>query len=288
MEDMIGKLNDRLRQQPEDPTGWAMLGRSYAHIGRHEDASRAFAEAVAQLQQRQEQVPASLLLSYAQALAVTSGESYEGKPAALIKEALRQEPDNPNGLWLAGMMNFQNGEYAQALRYWKPLRERVQAGSEDAKVIDSLIAQANANLPDSVIEEQGSEDISGPSPGGADKELITPSGIKVSVALGPALTKSAGAEDTVFVFARAVTGPPMPLAIVRKQVKDLPFTVTLNDSQAMMSDMKLSQFPEVLVGARISRSGIATAQSGDLQGAYQAVATDTGESVSVVIDQLVP
>jgi cytochrome c-type biogenesis protein CcmH len=111
--------------------------------------------------------------------------------------------------------------------------------------------------------------------------------IQVHVALAPALAAKASPDDTVFIFARAVQGPRMPLAIVRKRVADLPADVTLDDSMAMSPAMVLSKFAEVTVGARVSKSGQAMPSSGDLQGAVSPVKTD-GAEVAVTIDQVVP
>ena len=243
---------------------------------------------MSRLQQRQEQPTPSLLLDYAYALAAANGDIYAGRPAVMINEALSKEPDNPKGLWLAGMMNFQSGNHTQAIRNWTLLRERVEDGSEDAKLLDAFIARATENVPENVIAAQNNSGRPEPATVDTDNQATTSAGITVLVALDSRLTGSAGAEDTVFVFARAVEGPPMPLAVVRKQVKDLPFRVTLDDSQAMMPAMTLSRFPKVIIGARISKSGDATTQSGDLQGISDAVATDTDEPVSIVIDQVVP
>ena len=110
----------------------------------------------------------------------------------------------------------------------------------------------------------------------------------MNVSLDPSLTDQAAADDTVFVFARAAQGPKMPLAIVRKQVKDLPVTVTLDDSQAMSPAMVLSNFPEVTVGARVSKSGQAMPQSGDLQGTVTPVASKGDQTVDLTINTTVP
>jgi cytochrome c-type biogenesis protein CcmH len=99
--------------------------------------------------------------------------------------------------------------------------------------------------------------------------------LKVTVSLSPALAKQAAPDDVVFIFARAVSGPRMPLAIVRKQVKDLPATVVLDDSQGMSPQMSLSSVPEVIVVARVSKSGMATAQAGDLEGVSEPVKRGT-------------
>lgn len=288
MEEMITRLRDRLEQHPEDPAGWVMLGRSYTRIGRYQDAGLAFAEAMSRLQQRQEQPTPSLLLDYAYALAVANGEDYAGRPAAMINEALREEPDNPKGLWLAGLMNFQSGDHAKAIHNWTLLRAHVADGTEDAEILDAFIAKAADNMPEGIDTVQKSGGRPELAAANTDDQAATATSITVLVTLDSRLIGSAEAEDTVFVFARAVEGPPMPLAVVRKQVKDLPFKVTLDDSQAMMPALMLTKFSEVVIGARISRTGNATTQSGDLQGISDAIATNTDKPVSIVIDQVVP
>lgn len=109
--------------------------------------------------------------------------------------------------------------------------------------------------------------------------------IKVTVSLSPALAKKAAPDDTVFIFARATSGPRMPLAIVRKQVKDLPTTVTLDDSQGMNPQMKLSTAPEVTVVARVTKSGMADVQEGDLEGVSAPVPSGT-KAVLISIDKV--
>ena len=131
-----------------------------------------------------------------------------------------------------------------------------------------------------------------PADSGASTVAATDSGsataLSVSVTLDPQLAATAAADDTVFIFARATQGPRMPLAIVRKQVKDLPVTVTLDDSMAMMPAMKLSNFEQVDIGARISKSGNAMPESGDLQGIVSPIATQSSETIQVTINSSVP
>ena len=107
--------------------------------------------------------------------------------------------------------------------------------------------------------------------------------IKVAVKLSPALAGKAAPGDTVFIFARAAQGPKMPLAIVRMQMKDLPTTVTLDDSMAMVPDMKMSSFPQLVIGARISKTGDAIPKPGDLEGYAPPLKAGAAGPVEVVI-----
>jgi cytochrome c-type biogenesis protein CcmH len=125
-----------------------------------------------------------------------------------------------------------------------------------------------------------------PSPTAADQAAPAAASLKVTVSLSPAVAKKAAPTDVVFIFARAANGPRMPLAVVRKQVKDLPATVVLDDSTAMSPETKLSSVPEVIVVARVSKSGDAMPHAGDLEGASGPVKTDGG-SVAISITNAV-
>jgi cytochrome c-type biogenesis protein CcmH len=112
-------------------------------------------------------------------------------------------------------------------------------------------------------------------------------GVAGTISLDPALTGRVSPDDTVYVFARAAEGPRMPLAIIRKQVKDLPLTFSLDDSMAMNPNMKLSNFSEVVVGARISKTGNAMPQSGDLKGSSSVIKLGSRD-LKIIIDSAVP
>lgn len=283
IEEMVKQLEAKLAKDPGNAKGWLMLGRSYIYTNRYADAVRAYAQA----ETLTDPPDAQVLTEYAQALSMANGNRMSGAPERLIAKALKLQPDNPNTLWLAGMAAFQKADYKSALTYWEPLQKLTQANSEQSRILQDYLAQARNGKPAESIMSSGTE--AAPqerapeqSPGGGAVAL------KVHVALDPALAAKASANDTVFIFARAVKGPPMPLAIVRKQVKDLPVDVVLDDSLAMMPAMKLSNFAEVVVGARISKSGNAMPASGDLQSLSGAVQTKDAQPVNITINQVVP
>ena len=252
IESMIEKLVARLKDKPDDPDGWAMLGRSYAMLGKHDLALPALKRA-----SQGRPTDAALVADVADATAVVAGGNLDGEPSQLIEKALKLDPDNHKALSLAGTVAFGRKDYTTALRHWEHL-VAIAPGSDFAKQIQGGIDEARSLLPAGA----GAAASAKTTPAGnADKAAISG-----TVTLAKALAGRAGPEDTLFVFARAAEGPRMPLAIVRKQVKDLPFTFTLDDSLAMTPTMKLSSAQRVVVGARISKRGDATAQAGDLQG----------------------
>jgi cytochrome c-type biogenesis protein CcmH len=248
IEAMVGKLEARLKDNPQDADGWAMLGRSHAVLGRHAQAVPAFKRAVALRGD-----DAILLSDYADALAVVNGRSLDGEPSRLVERALEIDPTNLKALSLAGVHAFNHRDYKLALQHWEKLVQlapnnemvqQVQRGIDEARKLAGAAPVAPKAAP--------------PPLAGAS--------ISGTVTLAPALAAKARPGDTLFVFARAAEGPRMPLAIVRKQVKDLPLNFTLDDSMAMTPTAKLSSSARVVVGARISARGEATPQPGDLQG----------------------
>jgi len=271
IEAMTQKLADRLKQQPDDVKGWTMLGRSYAVMGRHADAVPAFKQALALKPD-----DPNLLADYADALAVVNGRKLEGEPSKLIARALEIDPNNLKALSLAGTAAFLRKDFAGALRHWEKLAQ-VAPDSDFARQIQGGIDEARRLAGGPAVGTQAQ------TPGTAAKPTASVSG---TVTLSKQLAGKAAPDDTVFVFARAAEGSRVPLAILRKQVKDLPLKFTLDDSMAMSPAAKLSGSPKVIVGARVSRSGGALAQPGDLQGLSAPV--DVGSTgLTIEIGQVV-
>jgi cytochrome c-type biogenesis protein CcmH len=274
VEEMVSKLAARLEQNPDDGNGWALLARSYMVMQRFDDAAKAYERATTSVKDS-----ADLYADYADALAMTQGRRIEGKPLKLVEEALRLDPNHWKALAMAGSAAFDRKDYKTAVRYWETLLARVGPESEFAKSVTSNIAEAR---------ELGG--IKGQPVAAAKKSESKAQGgavVRGTVSLSPAVSAKVDQGDTVFIFARPAEGSRMPLALVRKQVKDLPVTFTLDDSMAMSPQAKLSNYPEVIVGARISKSGGATPQSGDIEGVSGKIRTG-GTPIKLVIDRVVP
>jgi cytochrome c-type biogenesis protein CcmH len=272
--EMIKALAARLEQNPNDGKGWAMLARAYAVLGRYNEALPAYEKAANLIQD-----DPVLLVDYADVLAVVNGKNLRGKPMELIQRALLIDPNNIKGLNLIGTAEFQAGNYTHAVSYWEKLLQLLPPDSPNAKKINASIANARAQEAGKQPQSLPAQGVAQPASGGAQ--------IAGVVKLSPALAGKVNPTDTVFVFAKAVSGPPMPIVVIRAQVKDLPQQFILNDSMAMMPTMKLSNFQEVVVGAKISKSGSATPQSGDLRGEVASVKVGAN-NVQLVIDKIVP
>lgn len=271
LEEQVRKLQDHLQENPDDAEGWTMLARSYYFLKQYAAAAETFARASG----LQQDSNAELLADYADALAMANGRNMAGKPYELVKKALAIQPKLQKALWLAGTATYQSANFEATLGYWKRLLEIFPKGSENYVQMQKNIGeiQQKLGLPVDAVE-QAPAVAGGPSISGV-------------VRLDESLMLDASVSDTVFVYARAASGPRMPLAIVRKTVKDLPFEFTLDDSMAMRPNMKLSSFQQVVVGARISKTGNAMPQPGDLQVVSQPMSVNAGQSVELVINEII-
>ena len=285
IEAMTQKLADRLKQQPDDPVGWAMLGRSYAVLGRHADALPAFKQALVLKPD-----DPNLLTDYADALAVVNGRNLEGEPGKLIARALEIDPGNLKALSLAGTAAYLRKDFAGALHHWDKLAQLAPESDFVRQIqrgIDEARRQAGTSAPAAQMRAPGmSPPAAQATAPGVAASAAGVASVSGTVTLAKQLAGKATPDDTVYVFARAAEGPRVPLAILRKQVKDLPLRFTLDDSMAMSPAAKLSGAPKVIVGARISKSGGALAQPGDLQGLSAPVAVGSSGLV-IEIGQIV-
>jgi len=260
IEAMVERLAARLRENPDDADGWKLLGRSHAALGRFADAVNAYAKAASQAPRDPQ-----LLADFADALAMTRGESLQGEPEKLVLRALEIDPGNLKALALAGTAAFERKDYKAATGHWQRMLPLVPPDSKDARAIQSSIDEARAL---------------------AGTGAAKPTGLRGIVRIAPELKGKVAPDDSLFIFARAADGPPMPLAVLRVRARDLPVSFALDDSMAMAPSMRLSGFQRVVVSARVSKSAGAAPQPGDLQGSSAPVASDAA-GVTVVIDTVV-
>lgn len=264
VEAMVNRLAEHLQSSPADAEGWAMLARSLTVLGRQKQALPAYEKARALHGD-----DAALLADHADALAVAQGRRMSGEPMALVRRALQLDPDNLKALSLAGTDAFERADYSAAVTHWEHARRVAPSGSPYLAQLQSGIEEAR-----SLGGATSASETTAPSP--STPAAAPPSArITGTVSLATALKSQVRPEDTVFVFARAVQGSRMPVAILRRQVRDLPFDFTLDDASAMSPAQRLSSLPQATVIARVSRSGNAAPQPGDLIGELSPVALGT-------------
>jgi cytochrome c-type biogenesis protein CcmH len=270
VERMVTGLAERLASEPGNSEGWLLLARSYMVLERYAEAARAYAAAHRLLGDS-----AELLSNLAEAEALRDRQNFLGVSGERLERALVLDPEHPKALWLGAFAAMQRGETELAVSRWQALLERQPADSEAARVLSGLIAGTGGAepAPAAPAEETGA----------AGAAVLT-----VNVIVADRLAAGLDGSETLFVFARAADGPPMPLAVTRRRTRDLPLTVTLDDSMAMAPGRKLSDFERVVVGARIAMNGTATASSGDLQGFSEPVTLGGDTAVDVAITERVP
>lgn len=276
MAGMVDQLAARLKAQPADADGWAMLGRSYTTLGRHDEALAALRES---LKQRPDD--AATLADLADALAMRQGRSLKGEPTKLLQQALARDPDQLKALVLAGTAAFDAGDDAAATRHWQRAASVGPADSRLVQLARDGLAELQAKGGPTAAATSAS-----PTAATSTSATATPAAapaaarISGSVRLAPGLRATPSPEATVFVSARDADGAiTMPLAVLRKQVKDLPFSFTLDDGMAMTPQARLSSVRRVVVSVRVSASGQAQPQPGDLAGRSLPVALGASDVV---------
>jgi cytochrome c-type biogenesis protein CcmH len=280
MEEAVQGLAKRLLDDPDNLDGWLLLGRAYKSMERFELAKQALSNAY-----RLAPEEPDVMIEFAEATALsTATRRIEGENLALIERAVDQQPDHQRGLWLLGVAAMQAGEAAKAVERWESLRLLITGDLAAVQSLDEQIegARQAAGLPPSAAST-ATVDAPAAAPATTDGLRLT-----VTVDVAPALRSRLNASDVLFVFARAPSGSRMPLAIQRLPAANLPVTITLDDSHSMMPELKLSTMPEVVVGARISSSGQAIPQSGDLEGLSATIKNTTRDTIQLTIDQVVP
>ncbi len=260
---LAGELERKMAERPEDPQGWLLLGRTRLAMGDLEASRKALERALA-LDAPDPGMAAQIRVDLADVLARADGRAIPDRAKDLIREALGLDPRNPKGLALAGAFAAAAGDAVTARRHWKQLAAMLPAGSEQASQVRQLIGQL-------------------PAP---DAARITG-----QVSLEPGLSSKVAPDDAVFIAVRALSdddrpvGPPV--AVMRATAADLPLSFSLDDSNAMAPTATLSSEPRVMVVARVSRSGAATAAPGDIEGRSGPVANDA-TGVEVRLDRVLP
>ena len=279
---MVDKLAARMQQRPDDAEGWTMLARSYTVLGRFDEALPAYQRAAA-LRPKD----AKLLADYADAIAASKGTANNPDSVALVERALQVDPNHAKALALAGAIAYDRGDFKSAADDWQKFKDQLPPGNELGErvqaSIDDARQRASGGAPASSAPGSALARAERPASGAKAAVAASVSGV---VTLDPALARQAAPTDSLFVFARPASGSRMPLAVLRATVKDLPLSFTLDDSMAMAPGRTLSNAGQVVVGARISKSGNALPQPGDLAGETSGVAAGA-KNLAIRIDSVV-
>ena len=265
---MLERVKQRLRDNPEDAEGWFILGRTLLSMQMTDEAVTAFQRTYDLVGEQP-----GVMFTLADALALQNNGSMAGEPEKLVARGLEILPDDPTGLWLAGLAAEQRQDYKTAYSRWASLLPLIANDVESSAEVNRLLAILEKRDPS--IE-----------PIAPIAQTVMAS-LTVNIDLDASLKDQVAPGDAVFVYAKAMQGPPMPLAVKKLTVADLPASVSLSDSDAMMPTMKLSSFEQVIVGARISKSGNPVAQPGDLFVEQESINSSNPPSgLSLLINQV--
>ncbi|MFV9654489.1 c-type cytochrome biogenesis protein CcmI [Pseudomonas sp. NY15366] len=265
IEEMTARLEQAVKQQPDSAEGWYFLGRTYMAQERAGDAAKAFERAVEIAGRAPE-----LLGQWAQALYFAEGKQWNEQLQGLTDEALKADPEEVTSLGLLGIAAYESQRYADAVRYWERLVAVLPEQDPSRAAIAGGIERARQQMGE------------GEQPSAATEPSAKVHALEVSVSLSPEVQQKVQPDDAVFVFARALSGPPMPLAVKRLKVSDLPAQISLSDVDAMMPELKISRFDQVQLVARISRAGNAT--QGEWTGQTGPVANTARDVQALLID----
>ena len=282
---MLAELKSRLDANPGDADGWRMLAGGLRLVEDLSASADAYGRAVSLRPD-----DATLLVEYADALALTRNRDLSGKPYELIQQALKIDPKFPKALAMAGAAEWARGNKPAAKDYWQRLLAVIPEGSDDATNLKAMLAQIDgaAGRPSGAANTPGASTTPGAAPA-AQAPQSQPSAspaISGTVSIAPAFARDVNPDDTLYILARPAQGPRMPLAVVRRKASELPFAFRLDDAQAMPGGAPLSSAQQVRVEARISKSGDAISKPGDLRG-ESAIVTPGTANLSIVIDQIV-
>lgn len=270
IQSMVQRLEARLQQQPDDAEGWAMLGRSYSVLKRFNDSAMAYGKA----NEISAASHADWLVGEGEALALSHDRDLTGRPQQLFEAAVKLEPDHVAGLWFAGLAAAQAESYDLALKRWSVLLQRPDLPDDMRQLLADRMQQL-AQLSGKPLPQ-------------IETKSAAVLALDVEVSLSPELQSQLKPQQTLFVFAKAAQGPPMPLAVQKLPAPQFPVKVRLDDSMAMMQGLKLSAFDQWTVMARLSNSGTVQAQSGDLEGSLSVARSEAGKPVRLTIDRRVP
>jgi cytochrome c-type biogenesis protein CcmH len=302
IEKMIESLKVRIEKEPDNPNHWGTLARTYYSMGRFPQAAEAYARLVKLVPDN-----ADILADYADSLAMAKGRQLAGEPMALVTKALKLDPNQWKALAMAGTEAFDRNDFKAATEYWErllntlppeaPIAEQIKSSIADARARGGMPPLAQAPKANNLPPDHPPLTATRPDPNAAPAagkgeagKAAAPAGkatVMGTIDIGADLKAKAAPTDQVFIIARPAQGSRMPLALTAVQVKDLPAKFTLDESMAMSPGATLATAAEVVVSARISKTGSPMPNPGDLEGVSQPVKVGA-KDVVVKIDRVVP
>ncbi len=293
IEDLTNQLEARIEQTGGSIEDWTMLARAHKYMGDHAQAEKAFTVAL-----EKDQNNAQLMLELAEMMALNNERMFNAEARELVLKAYALEPKDPNALWFIGVSEYQAGNFRPAIDHLLALLPTAGDDENMLKSIISMISRSHTHLvnagedvPDfetMLSMSAVAETNMGSAVPAAVTTDVTSASVNVTISIGDEIKNKFNANDAVFIYAKAKQGPRMPLAAHRITLAELPTTVVLDDSMAMVDGLNISSFQQLVISARVTKSGTALAQSGDYIGSQNFTNKNASALVNIVIDTVVP
>ncbi len=291
VDEMTSRLQEKIEKEGGTVQEWTMLGRAHKYLAKYDLAAKAFAVAL-----EKDTANAQLMLENAEMLALSNKQTFTAEARDLVLRAYALEPGNPNALWFAGVAEYQHENYQQAIKHLTTLLPLVTNEEDVMKSITTIVTKSREQLiaagetvPEltELLGVEAKEDVA-VQPGDQTVAATSGTSLNVTIDVTNEVREKFQTNDVIFVYAKAKQGPRMPLAAQRMTLAELPAEVVLNDGMAMVEGMNLSAFEQLVVSARVTKSGSAIAQSGDYIGRIDVSSKAANNSLSIIIDTVVP
>jgi cytochrome c-type biogenesis protein CcmI len=263
-------LRTKLDQSGDDEVAWMLLGRVAMSLNEFDMAKQSF-DKVLKMNPDNKQV----LISYSQVLLMEGNDANMSQAATMLSKVLKAEPTNIDAISLLALIAYERKDWLQAKTAFEVLLASMEQNDPRYSMIAERIAEIDAHLNNEQVTNTEVADASN-------------SEISITVDLDPALADSQPQNGTLFVFAKAASGPQMPLAVVKMTEYSFPLTVTLSDANAMVDGLNLSSVEQIILTARLSKDATVVTSSGELEGKSDVLERANVKEYSLLINELIP
>ena len=279
-------LRTKLAQNGDDQVAWMLLGRVAMSLNEYDMAQQSFDKV---LRMDPDNMP--VLISYSQVLLLEGSDANMTRAAGMLSKVLKADPTNLDAISLLALIAYERHDWLQAKAAFEVLLNSMDKQDSRYSMIAQRITeieqkmsaeneQQNTQLTQVATAQQNSTD-------DGDDSAVT-AAIKVTIKLAPELADKQPEQGTLFVFAKAADGPPMPLAVVKLTDYSFPVEVQLSDSNAMVAGLTLSSVEQIILTARISKDASVMPSSGELEGRSEVLERSQTDSYELLINELIP
>jgi cytochrome c-type biogenesis protein CcmH/NrfG len=270
-------LRTKLDQSGDDQVAWMLLGRVAMSLNEYDMAQQSFDKV---LRLDPDNMP--VLISYSQVLLLEGSEANMTRAAGMLSKVLKDDPTNLDAISLLALIAYERHDWLQAKSAFEVLLNSMD--EQDSRY--GMIAQRITEIEQNISAENTQQQVQQSSD--EDNNAVQTSAIKITVNLAPQFTDKLPTQGTLFVFAKAANGPPMPLAVVKLTDYSFPIEVQLSDSNAMVAGLTLSSVDKIILTARISKDASVMPSTGELEGRSDVLERSQTKAYDLLINELIP